>query len=1183
MAQRTPNPPSQEIALFDQHSITAPARWKIARRTRNSVEIFVPLAKPRKPPRTAPKNPKPIEAPIVSEAGMTIVTEGRRSHDDALARLANIASEQPVQPAFIVISGFPAIERRYRAPMPEVGETDVSGNRVTWFGTIAVAVGSTVLRFETMLAPDADPKLLDEAMAIPRTLRAPGGNDETATRDFEQIRSRIRLPNVPPSPAPAPGTPGTKPGGEPAKKPGNTLVQAGVGELEVTASNDGQHVVVAANSGWSFSDDSAGTFTSGGLTPCTYNFCDGDPSLAFGQSGNFYYSWIGFPSGDPSGHADGITDSVSVSATSGHSWVFGSDAVFCPTGGAACSIPDQEHIAADRHNAGAGGDRVYLVWRNFGGAFSIDIVCSSNSASTWTAPAVIDAGADFPRVTVGPDGSVYAAYRAGANMNVRRFTSCDAGLTPQPVVTVSAFTMVPCPVAGLDRCNSGNVLSSPTVAVDENDSTHVFYAFATSTVAGTNEDVMVFDSTDGGATFPRSVRANSAVAARRFMPWISASNGNGYVTWYDRRNAAAATNDLTRFFGARVWNKAGTLLASEVDVSQIDDAQCASGWPQPPRATTDSESCSTQPQLAGMCYNLATSAGSFARCDFSSGPACAAGETCNTGGGAPKYGDYNGSGAIAGRRFSAWSSATPPPGVVGAPAGINVYADGANLPSDYYVRDWTDTAAIFDPGVEPSTRPDFWARSDVWNQTAAVPAAPVSGWILGDPPIRTGSNNAFARVSRRFPASTSMPAESVTVHFLASDYGAGLPFVDIGTVSVPFNAGDTMSITPAVPWTVSATASIHICLAVEITGPGGTDDFIPPSLVGNSPGPADPLVIADNNKAQRNLQETIDTGVGFELISMIRRAEEVPGPMELKFRLPIPRSITGVIEEIGGHGARAELAREGRLNLGIMQPGEVRWVRLHVNGTPEGEPVLIDFFLGDDKQPGNGFTIRSRRAPLDAVGAQNLKEYMSVMDRLAEVERNPLAKKEADAARRLAPADAKSVDEQKYFAFLRDHARTMRNIITKFASQDDPTGLREAQTHLTKAISAKNRDDAALAHKELLERLDAGITMRVRANGARSDVLHNVRWQRTLFRKSADIVRESSRFIEEFGRRRVTADDFPKLLTSIDAALSSAVAGSSESVKRAFEALQKAERSGASVETLQKLHRRFLLEVQKAT
>src|SRR5690349_10896856 len=41
-------------------------------------------------------------------------------------------------------------------------------------------------------------------------------------------------------------------------------VQTGLGELEMASSNDGRHVVIAANSGYSFSDDFGETYTFGG-------------------------------------------------------------------------------------------------------------------------------------------------------------------------------------------------------------------------------------------------------------------------------------------------------------------------------------------------------------------------------------------------------------------------------------------------------------------------------------------------------------------------------------------------------------------------------------------------------------------------------------------------------------------------------------------------------------------------------------------------------------------------------------------------------------------------------------------------------------------------------------------------------------------------------------------------------
>src|SRR5258708_39418995 len=114
---------------------------------------------------------------------------------------------------------------------------------------------------------------------------------------------------------------------------------------------------------------------------------------------------------------------------------------------------------------------------------------------------------------------------------------------------------------------------------------------------------MVFDSLDGGATFPRSVRVNAAVAARRFMPWISVYGGVATVGWYDRRNATAANNDLTRYFVGGAAVRGPNLVAlAEGDLSGADDKGCLT-WPAATNAITDSESCSVQPQLAGRCLS----------------------------------------------------------------------------------------------------------------------------------------------------------------------------------------------------------------------------------------------------------------------------------------------------------------------------------------------------------------------------------------------------------------------------------------------------------------------------------------------------------------------------------------------------------------------------------------------------
>ncbi|HEY8163914.1 MAG TPA: hypothetical protein VIF83_00030, partial [Gemmatimonadaceae bacterium] len=429
-AQPTPGEPN--VRIFDNFLLTAPPRWQKGPTTPTSAELYVARSPNRsRIVRTDPKDVKPAYV-FATDAGMLITLETRRDHKEALRRLSEIASEQTEKASTIVIDGWPAIERRYRALMPRPGEADErAGSVVTWFSTTAVAAGTALIRFETTLAPDVNPSLLDEALAIGRSLKAPGGNNESAMRELEEVTRQIKAPSTAPtSPLPRPGEQPQKPKTKDSGQPGTAVrVQSGVGELEV-ASNDGLHVVVAANSGFSFSDNSGATWPGGGVTPCNQLACDGDPSLAVGQSGAIYYAWIGgasFGSAMPPVPMQ-LGDGISRSTDNGHTFPFQAMAVTC-NGTTNCTVADQEHIAADRINAGASGDRLYNVWRNFpaAGAFSIRIVCSSNNGTAWGAQQVIGAG-DLPRVAVGGDGFVYAAWASGGNMMLNKYSNCDAGL-----------------------------------------------------------------------------------------------------------------------------------------------------------------------------------------------------------------------------------------------------------------------------------------------------------------------------------------------------------------------------------------------------------------------------------------------------------------------------------------------------------------------------------------------------------------------------------------------------------------------------------------------------------------------------------------------------------------------------------------------------------------------------------
>jgi hypothetical protein len=534
-----------------------------------------------------------------------------------------------------------------------------------------------------------------------------------------------------------------------------TRVSQTQGELEVAVSDNGQNIVVAVNNLVGnppftqktvfFSNDGGQTFQPSSLPhlvssqPTLVN--RRDPTVARGGLNKFYYAALG-----------GSNILLGSSTDSGATFNFVSnDGAKCQEdSGASKCTSDQPHIAADPR---AGNENtLYVVWRetdNFPDGRNIEtamIQCSLNGGATWQTPQSIGKGI-LVRMTVGADGIPYAIFadrRTGnGSIFIQRFTPCDANLAnslkaaflldvnSRPLKVVD-FVNVPCPVPGLDRCNDGNILSSPTLAVDAANPQNIYVVYANRTANG-NENIMVAaDSNRGNGGFPASLRQQISVPtnvpARRFLPWACGGKGEIFAGWYDRRSANAANNDNTEYFvrslqmQTQFTNEQTFSLRTSNEISLsggVPDSQCASGWPHSPRNSGDSENCSVQPQFAGVCHaggsgtcslgeacpvgtrcsdgaciptcsvnncgSNATCRSGFCipntrldtsrnapRCDFSN-PNCAAGETCVVGRGLPKYGDYNGFACADSKAFVAWASATVPGGLSLPNTGLNVF------------------------------------------------------------------------------------------------------------------------------------------------------------------------------------------------------------------------------------------------------------------------------------------------------------------------------------------------------------------------------------------------------------------------------------------------------------------------------------------------------------------------------
>jgi hypothetical protein len=616
-----------------------------------------------------------------------------KNHQEALQRLREIEAEWATAPKYVVMGGWPALTRRQLIPKPHEGSEVESDNDRLVMITTAVAAGATVVRMDGF-APEATPAaVIDQMESIENSWEpAAAGDAVKANSEVQTLRASpsLRMPQA--SSAPDTLTEAIAMTSAPVRRPANPPVKAGAtanlgvvnteigSESEIAVSTDGTHIVFAQQCRYSYSPNGGEDFIFGGGYPGGGGNCTGgDTSLAYGQSGNFYWETIGsYTNNCPSNGNCNNTQEISKSTDGGQSFSFSANIIDCQvtSGCGFGNVPDQEHIAADRVNAGTSGDQVYAVFRQ---GYGFGISCSQDSAATWSSVAFHNNGSsDFPRIAVGSDGKVYVITINGNNIELWSFSSCKNGLTLglNHVTVASGINQVPCPVSGLDRCNNGNVLSSPTVTVDDTNSNHLYAAYAVNTVAPPsnksfpgNENVLVTESTDGGNTWSSPVQVNqgtSGSGGRRFQPWVCATGGTAYVSWYDRRNSVSGTNDLTDYFSSSAFDSPGLTGGSDFQIDTNGDPQCATGWPCLSRSPNDSESCSVQPQLAGQCgHSPAQNTDSHIACDYSS-TVCPGTESCQGGGGCPKYADYTGNACLLGRLYNAWPSATDQPGAASA-------------------------------------------------------------------------------------------------------------------------------------------------------------------------------------------------------------------------------------------------------------------------------------------------------------------------------------------------------------------------------------------------------------------------------------------------------------------------------------------------------------------------------------
>src|ERR1700761_1129469 len=207
MLGQSSNTGGKRVEVVKGISVTPPAPWFLANRTRNAIEIAYPRSgASARVPSLPGKEPESGEELITAEARLVILVEPWPNQQQALDRLAQLAVERAENVDLKVLAGWPGIAQTWPAPLPATGEAQEQSQgtaaNLAQFANTSIAVENRIVRFSAVLAPGADPKLLSDVAAIIQGVQAPKGNATTAQQELERVSKRS-----PPSGPPVPSRP----------------------------------------------------------------------------------------------------------------------------------------------------------------------------------------------------------------------------------------------------------------------------------------------------------------------------------------------------------------------------------------------------------------------------------------------------------------------------------------------------------------------------------------------------------------------------------------------------------------------------------------------------------------------------------------------------------------------------------------------------------------------------------------------------------------------------------------------------------------------------------------------------------------------------------------------------------------------------------------------------------------
>ena len=274
---------------------------------------------------------------LKATASIKIRSQTRTNHAEALHELNEIAAEVNSPSTFLNIGDWPALQRRHLEQRQQPNEGLRFPDEKVLRITTAVAAENVLVRVDALLPSNADRKMIDAAEAIGRSLLfTVKGDPAQVQKELKNLRNEAQQKSSS-SAAPPPATDTFSAGSvssafseqtAPGPGAGQRLFTGGNGELEIAVSPNGQNVVVARQNNFKTSNDGGQTFPFSG----NLNLGDGDPSLAFGQSGNFYLAGIRFNCQPPdaAGPFGYTCTGILRSTNNGQSFALLSNAAVCP-------------------------------------------------------------------------------------------------------------------------------------------------------------------------------------------------------------------------------------------------------------------------------------------------------------------------------------------------------------------------------------------------------------------------------------------------------------------------------------------------------------------------------------------------------------------------------------------------------------------------------------------------------------------------------------------------------------------------------------------------------------------------------------------------------------------------------------------------------------------------------------